>query len=101
MANKDRPIYPETVVKIKNLYDELSMLPLQDTREARFVTTWAKKRGWLSPLAWDDEDIDNPYAIPVGISHVQAYNWFWQAATMTERIEWVLEHGLAATRKER
>lgn len=46
--------------KVAALYDDLSMT-LGPSLHAR---TWARKRGWLPPLCWDDADIDNPAAKP-------------------------------------
>lgn len=99
-------VYPQTAQKIKALYDELSMLPVSvektDPKEkgnrVKVVKTRALRKGWLPPLAWEDETIDDPYALPVGLTVEQAYNWFWNSANEIERIEWVLEHGLPRRR---
>ncbi len=48
----------ETAAKIRAVYDELSMTPGPSAR-SRY---WAQKRGWLPPLAWNDDDIDDPAA---------------------------------------
>lgn len=99
--NALRGVFPETAQKVLALYDELSMLTPEDTREKRVVLTWAARRGCVvGPLSWDEETIDDPYTLPLGLTHEQAYNWFWGCATMTERIEWVLENGLTITRKD-
>jgi hypothetical protein len=92
-------VWRETAEKITAIYDELAMLPPEDTWLARRTANLARANGYVVPLCWDDEVIDNPYGLPVGLSHEQSFNWFWRAATMTERIEWVLEHGLTVTRK--
>lgn len=44
--------------KIRELYDAYWDKPAPDTRESRGIRTRARKRGWLPPLAWDDELID-------------------------------------------
>lgn len=46
-----------TAQLIAALYDELSMTPGTSAR-ARSV---AARRGWLPPLAWDDDTIDSPH----------------------------------------
>ena len=47
-----------TASRIARLYDELSMIPGPSARSR----TWAAKRGYMPPLAWDDESIDDPAA---------------------------------------
>jgi len=46
--------------KVRDLYDELAMRPGPSKKAA----AWAAKAGWLPPLAWDDETIDDPAAQP-------------------------------------
>lgn len=87
-------LYPETVAKIKAIYDELSMLPPPDTRGVKMTKTRLRRLGWVPPLAWDDEMIDDPYALPSGLSQQALWDWYCKAATPHERIEWVLEHGV-------
>ena len=46
--------------RIASLYDEFSMTPgPSELTKARAI-----KAGWAPPLAWDDETIDNPRALP-------------------------------------
>ncbi|WP_372733589.1 hypothetical protein [Nocardioides sp.] len=52
-----------TAAKIVALYDELSMTWCTDTWASRTAAA-ARARGWAPPLAWDDEDLDNPDATP-------------------------------------
>lgn len=98
--HKQDTVHRDTAAKIIRLYDEVSMIPPEVTRERKAGMTWTRKKGFVPVLAWDDDLIDDPFAIPEGLTRTQAYTWFWGAATMTERIEWVLEHGLRATREE-
>ena len=49
-----------TAEKVARLYDELSMVAGPSTR----ATTEAKRKGWAPPLAWDEEDLDDPAAKP-------------------------------------
>lgn len=46
------------------VYDDLSMRPAQDTPATRYARSVAARNGWVPPLAWDDDDIDNPDAEP-------------------------------------
>jgi hypothetical protein len=93
-------VYRETAEKISAMYDELSMIPPDDDWLTRRTAKMARERGYVLPLCWEDETIDDPYGLPVGLSHVQAYTWFWKVATMRERIEWSLEHGLTVARRK-
>lgn len=61
-----RRLYGQTSVltstrdRVAALYDELSMTPGSN----RTTVTWAVRRGWAPPLAWDDDRIDDPAAKP-------------------------------------
>lgn len=52
-------VYRETAARITALYDELSMAPRVD-HVGRKVSAHARRMGWLPPLAYDDELIDDP-----------------------------------------
>jgi len=45
------------------VYDKFSMIPCE-APSANRVSRLAKKKGWVGPLAWDDETIDDPNAKP-------------------------------------
>ncbi len=45
---------------VREAYGRLSMT-VGVTREAR---SWAARQGWVPPLAWDDDTIDDPAAVP-------------------------------------
>lgn len=95
-------VWPRNAEKARALYEELSMIPAvhDGTKNLAIARRTAKRYGFVPPLGWDDDEIDNPYALPIGLDHNQAYVWFWNAATMLERIEYVLVNGLAVTRKK-
>lgn len=46
----------DTATKVARLYDELWDQPGPSTRTA----AWARRNGWVPPLAWDDDRIDDP-----------------------------------------
>lgn len=55
--------------RVRKAYDRLSMQlpPASNQRERISVSrarNLAKARGWLPPLAWDDEALDDPSAVP-------------------------------------
>lgn len=65
-------ITSDTVTRIQAVYDELWDRPATgDTRVQRGAITKTKRRaqalGWVSPLAWDDDTIDDPNARPTGV----------------------------------
>ena len=68
LTNLGRILHSETRVLVSTaratvvLYDELALTP-GPSRKARQV---AAGHGWASPLAWDDERIDDPAAKPIG-----------------------------------
>ena len=50
----------DTAETVRQLYDKLAMTP-GPSRRARTI---AKNKGWLPPLCWDDDTIDDPAAKP-------------------------------------
>jgi hypothetical protein len=57
-------VHKDTAAKVAAVYDRLSMQvprPSSSTTRARKA---AARKGWLPPLAWDDETIDDPAAEP-------------------------------------
>ena len=70
MRRRAKYVYAHTAEAIKRAYDDMSMtLPPQNTPSDRMsvgrTRELAKRRGWLPPLAWDDDEIDDPTARPV------------------------------------
>jgi hypothetical protein len=53
-------IYTPMARKISDVYDELSMQPGPSERTREI----AREKGWTPPLAWDDDTIDDPDAMP-------------------------------------
>lgn len=48
-----------TYVKVSDLYDRLSMTPGPSERARQM----ARRRSWAPPLAWDDDELDDPNAV--------------------------------------
>lgn len=48
----------EAAHRILKVYSELSMRVPPDTHAARMAKAFAKRKGWIPPLAWDDDLID-------------------------------------------
>lgn len=57
---------------VRGLYDELwNQAPPEETHRDKIAASrarnLARSRGWASPLAWDDDSIDDPTARPRGV----------------------------------
>ena len=66
---RGRRVSPASAAAVRALYDDLwDQPPPQGTPyERRAVTTargYARERGWVPPLAWDEDAIDDPAAVP-------------------------------------
>lgn len=59
-AGRRRRVHTTTARAVCEVYDRLSMTP----GPRPWVATWARNRGWHPPLAWDDDDLDDPTATP-------------------------------------
>jgi hypothetical protein len=99
-------VMPETAQKIKALYNELSMIPAPERKDEKgngrkVVITRARRKGWLPPLCWDDETMDDPYVLPMGMDDEMLWNWYCKTAKEHERIEWVLENGIPEPPKQK
>lgn len=65
LAHGRRPVTQGTADKVAALYDRMSMQhPPERNHHERIAASrarnTAKARGWLAPLAWDDEFLDDP-----------------------------------------
>jgi len=60
-------VHIDTAEAVKRMYDALSMHVGPSARNRAIAT----RKGWPSPLAWDDDAIDDPAAQPVGM--IQRY----------------------------
>lgn len=66
IRNTRQNVTRETAQRVAEVYDELSMT-VRVGREAARIRRYAASKGWVPPLAWDDETIDDPDARPVGL----------------------------------
>lgn len=57
-----RSVAVATARAVRDLYDELSMTPAPASYGASVARGRARRRGWLPPLAWDDDLLDVPDA---------------------------------------
>jgi hypothetical protein len=57
-------VFVPTERAVRDMYDALSMQPAPAGLGTPSVLRAARKNGWFPPLAWDDETIDDPAAVP-------------------------------------
>ncbi|MGC4174317.1 hypothetical protein [Demequina sp.] len=57
-----------TRARVVELYDELSMKIPPESRHKTVAVRLARAAGWVPPLAWDDEDLDDPEGHPAEIT---------------------------------
>ncbi|MDM4721135.1 hypothetical protein QTQ03_16580 [Micromonospora sp. WMMA1363] len=50
--------------RIHQMYEELSATPAPDGYASKVARRAAQRNGWVPPLAWDDDTIDDPHAQP-------------------------------------
>lgn len=93
----------EIAARISILYDQLwNQSPPGRTKAERISATLARehasRRGWAPPLAWDDEEIDDPAAQP----HPWKRSPYWHAedlvAEVSELVAWGYSRAQAAMR---
>lgn len=61
---KNPTLSPRHADSVRRLYDELSMQVPAPGRSSTRVRGWAKTERLFPPLAWDDDTIDDPAALP-------------------------------------
>jgi hypothetical protein len=71
-----------TAARVADVYDRLCMTPVEGVGANR-ARTWARKHGYVPPLAWDD--IDNPRERPKGLGQPAAID---RADILTDLDEW-------------
>lgn len=66
-TSSSRTVDRTNAARIRRVYDELSMTvgPSSITRKR------ALAKGWVPPLAWDDDSIDDPSAEPQGVGYMR------------------------------
>lgn len=69
LMRSGRPVSAATARAVTALYDELWNIPppqeeWHDKIAASRARNYARARGWVPPLAWDDDRIDDPEAAP-------------------------------------
>lgn len=65
-SRKARMVTASTRDAVAALYAKLSVAPPPPSRQTSRVRRHAFERGWAPPVAWDEEQIDDPRAYPHG-----------------------------------
>lgn len=66
------PISFAVAVAVEDLYDKLSMKVPPATLATEQTRADGAARGWRLPLEWDDDEIDDPAAIPASVTPMTA-----------------------------
>lgn len=93
-------IQPETAARLAGVYDELSMKQPPDLPGNRQVRKRSLEKGWAPPLAWDDEAIDDPDAMPSGLTRERTWKWLVACGTAEQRDRWIEEVGWLSRRRK-
>lgn len=79
-------VHPDNHAAVLDLYERLSMrLPPHD-HSAEQARRYARAHGWAPPLAWNDEDLDDPAARPIGVDHGG------DEPVLPDEVDWVAVH---------
>lgn len=88
---RQRYVTARRAVEVRSLYDRLwNVAPPNETHRDRIAMSRALKlaadRGWVRPAMWDDDQIDNPTAVPFGHppSHCPSGHKYSQENTYVE-----------------
>lgn len=105
VVNGNHPkVEASTARTARDLYNRLWNVPPMPRNNleaawSRRVKALAAQRGWVPPLAWDDEEIDNPAARPHATNRVQPDNRT-SGDVMAENVRFLLDQDPWATRQE-
>lgn len=54
----------KTARRVVEIFNRLQLAPPPDTVAAKRARLRAARRGWVPPFAWDEDEIDDPTAVP-------------------------------------
>lgn len=96
--HRDQVMTP-TDVMVRELYDRFWAFPAPASKSSATTVANARRQGWVGPLAWDDDEIDDPAASPHGMT-VGDLGCGWRARVRVEDIEEVLTVAPVTTTRE-
>lgn len=87
-----------TAVAVRDLYDQLWDMPppASNPAERAAVTKtlrMARERGWAPPMAWDDEDLDDPKAQPDTSTIARGRGRYHRRLPPSDELLWLLNQG--------
>lgn len=94
--DKHRVTRPRFAREVSRVYDELWDVP----GPGKLAGTRARNRGWLPPLAWDDESIDDPKATPYVATPTSLAAGYRRSEDTAEDVAWFLAEHPHATAGE-
>lgn len=88
-----KTVTKETAARTKAIYDKLSMVkpernPTERGNHVKRTQTLASRQGFVPPLAWDDDEIDDPMAFPTGAKLHVFRKWLNHQATPEQKARW-------------
>jgi transcriptional regulator with XRE-family HTH domain len=78
--------------QVRALYDDLWNAPPAETAAARRTRGYAQRNGWVPPMAWDDDTIDDPAAVAEGAGSTRRSGKLPPA----DELRWFLEYDTRA-----
>lgn len=66
----------DTVKSVIEVWERLQGNKPPSGRAAVAARNRALKRGWVKPFAWDEESIDDPYALPLDVDRDAGEDWY-------------------------
>ena len=103
MLYESKQVNAATIRQVRALYDELWDQPpperdLFEKGAATKARKYARERGWVPPLAWSDDEIDDPAASPADWERGAGREWGTLAAEALDLLGFGLDSRQAAER---
>lgn len=87
-SNRQKAVWRDTAELICIAYEKYSMLSPEPGKATTAARNYARNRGYVGPLAWDEETIDDPRALPQGIPGSYFRKWLNHNATDLQKQIW-------------
>lgn len=82
---------------VRDLYEEIGLRQ----GPSRNATARALRRGWVGPLAWDDDSMDDPNVQPAPARNDATHKFAGRPqADVVEDVAWLIEHDAALTSQQ-
>jgi hypothetical protein len=87
-CDRQKTVWKDTAEALEKAYEKYSMITPEHNRATTFAKNYARRRGYVGPLAWDDETIDDPRALPQGVRRDEFQKWLNNQATDLQKQIW-------------